>query len=113
MNHEEFYSSLSDDLKAKIKACTSQDEMMDALKAANIELDAALLEDVSGGKLCPFHGTPKCVCDIKIAQENLRVAGSQAGCRLKCPPHLRDDSNSCPPYLRDGSNSCPPYLRQG
>ena len=99
MNHEEFYSSLSDDMKAKIKACASQDEMMDALKAANIELDSALLEDVSGGKLCPFHGTPQCTCDIKIAEENLRSA---AVGQVSCPPHLRDNSNYCPPYLRQG-----------
>ncbi len=49
MNHEEFFSKLSDELKAKIKACQTREEMMDLLKSEKIDLDPDVLETVSGG----------------------------------------------------------------
>lgn len=50
MNQKEFYNSLSEDVKAKIKACKSEAEMMSVLDAEKIELDPELLDEVSGGK---------------------------------------------------------------
>ena len=49
MNQKEFYNSLSEDVKAKIKACKSEAEMMGVLDAEKIEVDPELLDEVSGG----------------------------------------------------------------
>ena len=49
MNRKEFYESLSEDVKAKLKACKSEEEMMKVLDEEKIELDPAVLEGVSGG----------------------------------------------------------------
>ena len=49
MNRKEFYDSLSEDVKAKIKACKSEEEMMSVLDAEKVELDPDLLDEVSGG----------------------------------------------------------------
>ena len=49
MNRKEFYNSLSEDVKAKIKACKSEEEMMSVLDAEKVELDPELLDEVSGG----------------------------------------------------------------
>ena len=54
MNQKEFYNSLSEDVKAKIKACKSEAEMMQVLDEEKIELDPELLDEVSGGG---FHDT--------------------------------------------------------
>ena len=50
MNKEEFYESLSEDVKAKIKACKTEEEMLRVLAEEKIALDPELLEGVSGGK---------------------------------------------------------------
>ncbi len=49
MNRQEFYNSLSEDVKARIKACKSEEEMLKVLREESIELDPELLETVSGG----------------------------------------------------------------
>jgi hypothetical protein len=49
MNKKEFYESLSDEVKAKIKACKTEEEMLKVLQDEKIELDPELLESVSGG----------------------------------------------------------------
>ena len=49
MNRKEFYDTLSEDVKTKIKACKTEDEMMKVLAEEKIELDTALLGSVSGG----------------------------------------------------------------
>ena len=67
MNKEEFYESLSEDVKAKIKACKTKEEMLRVLAEEKIELDPELLDSVSGGrhplgrngKPCKDH----CNCD--------------------------------------------------
>ncbi len=51
MNRKEFYNGLSDDVKRKIKACKTEEEMMKVLSDEMIELDPDLLEKVSGGLL--------------------------------------------------------------
>ena len=38
MNRKEFYDSLSDEVKAKIKACQSEREMLKVLEEEQIEL---------------------------------------------------------------------------
>ncbi len=61
MNKKEFYNSLSEDVKAKIKACKSEEEMMRVLDAEKIELDPELLDEVSGGGGpidCPLGCSP-------------------------------------------------------
>lgn len=50
MNRKEFYNTLSEGVKAKIKACQTEEEMLRVLEEEKIELDPELLEDVSGGK---------------------------------------------------------------
>jgi hypothetical protein len=49
MNRKEFYNSLSDEVKEKIKACRSEEEMLKVLQEDRIELSPDLLEGVSGG----------------------------------------------------------------
>ena len=49
MNRKEFYESLSDELKEKIKACRSEEEMRRVLEDAQIDLSSELLDEVSGG----------------------------------------------------------------
>ena len=49
MTKKEFYNTLSDDVKAKIKACKSEQEMLDVLGKEGIALDPDLLEGVAGG----------------------------------------------------------------
>ena len=49
MNKKEFYNSLSEDVKAKLKACKTNEEMMKVLDEEKVALDPALLDEVSGG----------------------------------------------------------------
>ena len=49
MNKKEFYESLSDEVKAKIKACKTEEEMLKVLQDEKIELDPDMLDSVSGG----------------------------------------------------------------
>ena len=72
MNKKEFYESLSDELKVKIKACASEQEMLQVLEDAQIELSPDLLEGVAGGGGGPCHEkwavlkncpSDDCVCD--------------------------------------------------
>ena len=49
MNKKEFYESLSDEVKAKIKACKTEEETLKVLQDEKIELDPELLDKVSGG----------------------------------------------------------------
>ncbi len=53
MDLKEFYNSLSEDVKAKLKECKSEEEMLKVLEEENIKLDPDVLEDVSGGRLHP------------------------------------------------------------
>ena len=62
MNRREFYDGLSEDVKAKLKACRSEEEMMKVLDEEKIELDPELLDGVSGGENRP--------CDIYWEGEN-------------------------------------------
>ncbi len=71
MNKKEFYESLSDEVKAKIKACKTEEEMLKVLQDEKIELDPELLDGVSGGNQfqtdgCLKEGLPcssNCGCD--------------------------------------------------
>ena len=56
MNRKEFYSTLSEDAKNKIKACKTEEEMMKVLAEEKIELVPELLESVNGGS------TDQCAC---------------------------------------------------
>jgi len=79
MTHEEFYNSLSDELKEKVKACTSLEEMKAVLKEAGIELDSEVLEGLGGdsNEYCFCNECPlDQPCDLKL--------------RANCPPHLRE-----------------------
>ena len=67
MNRKEFYNTLSEDVKTKIKACKTEEEMMRVLAEEKIELDPELLDSISGGtdgdqwdkRLCETH----CTCN--------------------------------------------------
>lgn len=68
MNLKEFYDSLSEDLKAKVRACKSADEFQNLMKQESIELDPGLLDEMSGGApyTCPFNThNPKYKCRPK------------------------------------------------
>ena len=62
MDLKELYNNQSEEVKAKLKACTSEQEMMKVLDEEKIELDPEILDEVSGGGL----STPRF---IKIALE--------------------------------------------
>ena len=49
MDLKEFYNAQSEDVKAKLKACDSEEEMMKVLEEEQIELDPEILSEVSGG----------------------------------------------------------------
>lgn len=53
MDLKEFYNSLSENVKEKLKACASEEEMLKVLEEENIELDPEVLEEVSGGHFFP------------------------------------------------------------
>ena len=60
MNRKEFYDSLSEDVKAKLKACKTEGEMLKVLEDEKIALDPELLDEASGGGVsdygrCPQH----------------------------------------------------------
>lgn len=66
MTRKEFYETLSDEVKEKIKACQSEEEMLKVLEQEQIELSPDMLEAVAGGahapcfeKWCQDH----CRCD--------------------------------------------------
>ncbi len=63
MNKKEFYDSLSEDVKAKLKNCKSEEEMMSVLDEEKVELDPALLDEVSGGGMTCMHGGVSCNCN--------------------------------------------------
>ena len=62
MNRKEFYESLSEETKAKIRACKNEQEMLKVLAEEKIELDPELLDGVSGGndQLDPVGCEKKC-----------------------------------------------------
>lgn len=68
MNRKEFYNTLSDDVKAKIKACKTEDEMLKVLGEEGIALDDELLDSVSGGygdgygDRCKDYCKSNCMC---------------------------------------------------
>ena len=77
MNRKEFYNTLSEDVKAKIKACKTEEEMMRVLAEEKIELDSELLESVSGG-----------VSDWDTEKECRANSGScKTDCEKGCPNH--------------------------
>ena len=49
MNRKEFYNTLSDDVKAKIKACKTEEEMLRVLGEEGIDLGDDQLDSLSGG----------------------------------------------------------------
>ena len=53
MNKKEFFANLPEELKEKLKACRSEEEMNALLKGAQLELPDELLEAVSGGDMTP------------------------------------------------------------
>ena len=53
MNVDEFYNSQSEDVKARLRACKSEEEMLKVLEEENIELDPEVLEEVGGGHFHP------------------------------------------------------------
>ena len=46
----EFFKNLPEDVKEKLKSCTSEEEAMDILKASSIEIPDDALDEVAGGK---------------------------------------------------------------
>ena len=67
MDRKEFYESLPEDVKEKIKACKSEAEMLKVLEDEQIELSPELLDGVAGGDVgvngCRYLYCDHCVCD--------------------------------------------------
>lgn len=67
MNRKEFYENLSDEVKEKIKACKSEQEMLKVLEDEQIELSPELLDGVAGGTEldngCTWLYCDKCGCN--------------------------------------------------
>ena len=68
MDKKEFYNKLSDDVKEKIKACKTEEEMLKVLQDEKIELDPELLDPeqlagVSGGNNAPIMDSPSSSCN--------------------------------------------------
>ena len=60
MNPKEFYKTLSDETKEKIKACKTKEEILQVLQDEKIELGPELLEQVSGGFIPKFRNPYEC-----------------------------------------------------
>lgn len=73
--------NLSDELKAKIKNCKTDEELKNLLEAENIELDPEMLGEVSGGT---GLNDPHCPTVL----ETDGVVGPQ------CPPIVRWNAQS-------------------
>ena len=58
MDRKEFYNSLSEDIKAKLKECKTDEEMLKVLGHNKIKLDDELLSGVAGGG--KHHCSRKC-----------------------------------------------------
>jgi len=81
------FSSLSDELKAELKICRTEEELKNVLTRENIELDPGMLEAISGGQ-CPIFRQEETNCRRFIREAD------------RCPLVLRDVmySGECPPY---------------
>ena len=66
MNKQEFYASLPEELKEKLKACKTGEEMKALLKGAQIELPDELLEAVSGGGPYGCWGDTTYLCSTNV-----------------------------------------------
>lgn len=60
-------NNLSDELKAKIKACKNDDEMLSLLSAEKIELDPEMMSAVSGGNLRSRDDCPTVLRDSLVS----------------------------------------------
>ena len=58
MDRKEFYNSLSDDIKQKLKECKTDEEMLKVLSENKIKLDDELLSGIAGGG--PHHCGKNC-----------------------------------------------------
>jgi len=58
MTYDELYNTLSEEVKEKVKACTSLEEMQSVLQAANINLDPRVLEGSLTDCNCNQHSNP-------------------------------------------------------
>ena len=58
MDRKEFYNSLSNEMKEKLKACKTDEEMLKVLRDNKIQLDDELLKGVAGGG--PHHCGRNC-----------------------------------------------------
>ena len=58
MDRKEFYNSLSEDIKAKLRECKTDEEMLKVLSDNKIKLDDELLMGVAGGG--PHHCSKNC-----------------------------------------------------
>ncbi len=55
MKKEEFYNSLSEEVKRELAECKTQDELRKVLTEAGVEpLDDEILDAVAGGMRCPY-----------------------------------------------------------
>ncbi len=63
MTKKELFESLTEEQKAKFKACKSREEFEKALKEECIELSPEILEEVSGGGYSPIFGECDWICD--------------------------------------------------
>ena len=51
---------LSDEIKEKLRACRTEEELNTVLTDANIELDPNVLDAISGGNPCHHYSAPIC-----------------------------------------------------
>ena len=66
MNKNEFFANLPEELKEKLKACKSEEEMKALLKDAQIKLPDELLEAVSGGGPFGCWGDTTYACSSNV-----------------------------------------------
>ena len=64
MNDKNTFDNFSDEFKAKLSACKTEEELKKVLADEDIELDPDALDAVSGGKHCSsYSGTT--ICRVK------------------------------------------------
>ena len=104
MSDKNIFDNLSDELKAKLKACGTEEELKKVLADADIELDPDMLGHVAGGHKCDSYTVPipfQCK-EFKIPNpaecENYSVIDPGNCETYSTCPTLADD---CPTLLDD------------
>ena len=85
MSEKNSFDRLSDELKAKLRECRTEEELNKVLTDAGLELDQDLLEAVVGG--LASAGGPGGTCKTHYCVDICRVDQVKPFCPSNCPTY--------------------------